>query len=265
MRDGGVRLEAAFRDGGRPVFVPYVMGGYPTLDASRRHAAILSRHAGVLELGVPYSDPLADGPTIQAAGQTALRGGTRPEHVIEIAEELRGGPPIAVMTYYNTLLRPGVDAFIERASRAGVAGLIIPDLPVDESDGLRRTAADAGIALVALAAPTSTDARLAEIGERAAGFVYAVSVTGVTGGDVNIGDALSGFIARLRAAIDVPIAVGFGVRTPEQAAAIGQIADGAVVASQIIRLIEDTSPDEIDAVIDAYGASIDAALAAVVR
>lgn len=259
MADGAARLEAAFRDAGRPILVPYVMGGYPTLAESAAHAAVLARHAGVLELGVPYSDPLADGPTIQAAGQRALDGGTRPEDVIEIAEGLRGGPPIALMTYVNTILRPGPDRFVRRAAAAGIAGLIVPDLPVDEADPVRAVAQEHGVALVALAAPTTTDSRLAEIGERAEGFVYAVSVAGVTGGSIEVGERLRGFLARMRAHIAAPIAVGFGVREPADARALGAIADGVVVASHLIRLIEEAGADAV-AAIDAYASELVAAL-----
>lgn len=259
MADGAARLEAAFRDAGGPIFVPYIMGGYPTLEASAAHAAIVARHGAVIELGVPYSDPLADGPTIQAAGQRALDGGTRPEDVIEIAEGLRGGPPVVLMTYVNTILKPGVERVMRRVAAAGIAGLIIPDLPVDEVDPVRAVAAEHGVAVIALAAPTTTDRRLAEIGERAEGFVYAVSVAGVTGGSVDLGERLSGFVGRLRAAVSTPIAVGFGIRTPADAVAIGRIADGVVVASQLVRVIEEAG-DDADAAVEAYSAEIAAAL-----
>jgi tryptophan synthase alpha chain len=238
VTEGGARIRAAFAEAGRPLFMPYVMGGYPDLAASADHAAAALRHADMLELGVPFSDPLADGPTIQAAGQTALEAGTRPEDVIAIAEGLRGGPPVVLMTYVNIILAAGPRAFMERAARAGVAGVIIPDLPIDEGeDEVRAPARRAGVSIVPLAAPTTDPARLAAIGRRADGFVYCVAVTGVTGGEVRVGDELRGFLARAREATDAPLAVGFGIRTPAQVAEIGAIADGVIVASEIIRRI----------------------------
>jgi tryptophan synthase alpha chain len=262
MPDGPERLRAAFASTDRPLFLPYVMGGYPDPATSAAYAALLAGHADVLELGVPFSDPLADGPTIQAAGARALAAGTRPETVIEIAEGLAGGPPVVLMTYVNTILAAGPRAFCERAARAGVAGLIVPDLPVDEAELLRGPAARAGVAVVALCAPTTDDRRLAAIGRHAQGFVYCVSVTGVTGGEVRVGEELRGFLARARRAIPVPLAVGFGVRTPEQAAAIGEIADGVVIASQLIRLI-DEAPDPASAreALGGYCAAVRRALA----
>jgi tryptophan synthase alpha chain len=237
------------------------MGGYPDLAASAEHAALLARHGDVIELGVPFSDPLADGPTIQAAGGRALALGTRPGHVIEIAEGLRGGPPVVLMTYVNTVLAAGVRAFCRRAARAGVAGLIVPDLPVEEADEVRDAATRAGLALVALAAPTSSEARLAAIGRRAEGFVYCVATVGVTGGEVAVDEALGAFLANARRAIRVPLAVGFGVRTAEQAAAIGRLADGVVIASQLIRLVQDADdPAAALAALDAFAASVTTAL-----
>jgi len=258
---GPERLRAAFAGAGRPLFLPYVMGGYPDPATSAEHAALLARHADVLELGVPFSDPLADGPTIQAAGARALAAGTRPETVIEIAAGLAGGPPVVLMTYVNGILAAGPRAFCERAARAGVAGVIVPDLPVDEGDLVRAPAARAGLAVIALAAPTTDDARMAAIGRHAEGFVYCVSVTGVTGGELQVGDELREFLGRARRAIQVPLVVGFGVRTPEQAAAVGRVADGVVIASQLIRLIEDAeSPAAAREALDAYCAAVRAAL-----
>jgi tryptophan synthase alpha chain len=254
-------LRAVFGARDRPLFIPYVMGGYPDPATSAEHAALLARHADILELGVPFSDPLADGPTIQAAGRTALQAGTRPETVIEIAEGLRGGPPVVLMGYVNALLAAGPRAFLRRAARAGVAGMIVPDLPIDEGDEIRMQAERAGVALVALAAPTTSSARLRRIGLRAQGFLYCVSVTGVTGGDVTVGPELRDFLARARVETDLPLAVGFGIRTPEQAARVGEIADGVVIASQLIRLV-DEAPDAAAALsaLDDYAVAVRTAL-----
>jgi tryptophan synthase alpha chain len=261
MTDGAARIRAAFAEAGRPVFIPYVMGGFPDLGASAAHAAALAPYADLLELGIPFSDPLADGPTIQAAGQRSLRGGTRPDDVLEIASGLRDGPPVVVMTYVNVVLSAGARAFVERAARAGVAGLIIPDLPIDEGDDIREHARRAGVCIVPLAAPTTDDARLAAIGRRADGFVYCVAVTGVTGGQVAVDEELRGFLARARAHIDAPLAVGFGIRTPDEVAAVGALSDGVVVASELIRRI-DEAPDADAAIasLEAFAADAAAAL-----
>jgi len=253
MTEGGARIRAAFEDAGRPLFMPYVMGGYPTLAESAAHVAIAARHADLIELGIPFSDPLADGPTIQAAGQRALENGTRPDDVIAIAEGVRGGPPVVLMTYVNVVMAAGARAFMERAARAGVAGVILPDLPIDEGDEVRDQARRAGIAVIPLAAPTTDDRRLQAIGERADGFVYCVAVTGVTGGEVQVDDELRGFLARARAHIDAPLAVGFGIRTPAHVAAIGEIADGVIVASELIRRIgEAPTPEAAEAEVEDF-------------
>ena len=261
MSDGAARLAAAFAEAGRPLFVPYVMGGWPTASESLAQAQTLARHGDIIELGIPFSDPLADGPTIQAAGQTALEAGTRPDDVIEMAAALRGGPPVVLMTYFNTVLAAGERAFFERAAKAGVAGVIIPDLPVDEAEAARDAAGRAGVAVIALAAPTTADARLATIGRAAEGFLYCVSVTGVTGGEVEVGASLRDFLARARREVHVPLVVGFGVRTPAHAAAIGGIADGVVIASQLIRLYEEAGGGQAGlGALDRFGAEIRAAL-----
>ena len=252
MTEGAERIRAAFADAGRPLFMPYVMGGFPDLAASAEHAAAACRHADLLELGIPFSDPLADGPTIQAAGQRSLENGTRPEDVIEVAEGLRGGPPVVLMTYVNVVLAAGPRAFMERAARAGVAGVILPDLPIDEGAEVREQARRAGVCMVPLAAPTSADARLAAIGRAADGFVYCVAVTGVTGGALQVGEELRGFLSRARAVTDAPLAVGFGIRTPAQVAEVGRIADGVIVASELIRRI-DAAPDRAAAVAEVEG------------
>jgi tryptophan synthase alpha chain len=262
MTEGGARIRAAFAEAGRPLFIPYVMGGFPDLETSAAHLAALARHADVIELGVPFSDPLADGPTIQAAAQRALERGTTPEDVIAIAERLGdGAPPVVLLTYVNVVLAAGARAFMERAARAGVAGVILPDLPVDEGDDLREQARRAGVGVVPLAAPTTSDERLAAIGRRADGFVYCVSVAGVTGGDLAVDAGLRAFLARARARIDAPLAVGFGIRTPAQVAAVGRIADGVIVASQLIRMIEDApDPAAAERALERFAAEAVAAL-----
>ena len=239
--EGGARIRAAFATAGRPLFMPYVMGGFPDLEASAEFAAALAPHADLIELGIPFSDPLAAGPPSQAAGPRALDAGARPEQDIESAAGLRGGPPVVLMTYVNVILAMGTGAFMARAAQAGVAGVIVPDVPIDESARLREEARAAGLAIVPLAAPTTADDRLEAIGREADGFVYCVSVAGVTGGDVAVGEELSGFLARARARTAAPLAVGFGIRSPAQVAAVGAIADGVIVASELIRRIDEAA------------------------
>jgi tryptophan synthase alpha chain len=260
MTEGARRIRAAFDDAGRPLFMPYVMGGYPDPDASVALLAAAARHADLIELGIPFSDPLADGPTIQAAGQRALEAGTRPEDVIEMAAALEGGPPVVLMTYVNVILAAGPRSFMERAARAGVTGVIIPDLPIDEGEDLRDQARRAGLAVIPFAAPTTGDRRMAAIGEQAEGFVYCVAVTGVTGAEIQIDGDMTSFLARARATIDVPLAVGFGVRTPAHVAAIGAIADGVIVGSELIKRVgEAPSPEAAVAEVEHFcSAAVDA-------
>lgn len=261
MADGIERLDAAFTSVYGTAFIPYVMAGDPDVATSTRYAAVMARYADVIELGIPFSDPLADGPTIQGAGKRALDAGTRPQDVLAVAERLRGGPPIVIMTYLNTVLAPGADAFMTRVGEAGVAGILIPDLPIEESDDIRRAANSAGVALIPFAAPTSSDERLAEIGKHAQGFVYCVAVTGVTGADLDINAEFAAFMARARRFISAPIAVGFGVRSPSDAARVGELADGVIIGSEIVRIIEQAgTPKEAEAALDDYGRHIKVAL-----
>jgi tryptophan synthase alpha chain len=255
------RLDAAFTSTYGTAFIPYVMAGDPDAGQSLRYAGVLARYADVIELGIPYSDPLADGPTIQAAGQRALAAGTTSQDVLDMAERLRGGPPVVIMTYLNTVLAPGAEAFLARVAAAGVAGILIPDLPIEESDHIRTVANDAGVALIPFAAPTSSDERLAAIGRHAQGFVYCVAVTGVTGSDIAVDEEFAAFMDRCRRYITAPIAVGFGVRTADDALRVGEHADGVIVGSEIIRIIRGAgSPRDAELALDDYAREIKLAL-----
>jgi len=259
---GAERIREAFERSAGPAFMPYVLAGYPDVDTSARYVAAVARHCDLIELGIPFSDPLADGPTIQAAGQVALDAGCTPSDVLRIASIVRDGPPVVVMTYLNTVIAPGEDAFFQEAEAAGVAGIIIPDLPVEESDEVRRSANAHGIALIQFAAPTSSDARIRHAGETAQGFLYCVAVTGVTGGGISVDDELAGFLSRSREASSVPIAVGFGVRTPDDARRVGALADGVIIGSEIVRVIDQApSPATAERALEEYAAGIQAALA----
>jgi tryptophan synthase alpha chain len=239
------RIAAAFADNGkRAALMPYLMGGYPSLEASRDIGlACADAGADLVELGVPFSDPLADGPVIHAAGTAALAAGVTPLWVLEVCAALSERLPVVLMAYANLLL--GHDAFLQKAAAAGAAGLIVPDLPHDEAAPLREECDALGLALVPLAAPTSSDERLAEIGRDARGFVYTVSLTGTTGERDTLPPELERTVERMRAATDVPVAVGFGISTPEQARAVGDVADGVIVGSRLVRAAGDGGADAV--------------------
>jgi tryptophan synthase alpha chain len=246
--NGIERIARAFDGGGkRAALMPYLMGGYPDIAGSLRLGeALVDAGADVIELGVPFSDPLADGPVIQAAGEQALRAGATFEKVVdEVAKPLAGRVPLVVMCYANPILARGRDAVAARLAEAGIAGLIVPDLPIDEAAELRQACDRAGIALVPLVAPTTTPERIEQTGAAARGFVYVVSVTGVTGERNELPPGLESVVDQVREAASVPVAVGFGIATPEQVRQVGAIADGVIIGSRIVRWIADaSSPDE---------------------
>jgi tryptophan synthase alpha chain len=242
--NGLERIARAF-DGGakRAALMPYLMGGYPDIPGSLRLGeALVDAGADVIELGIPFSDPLADGPVIQAAGEQALRAGATFERVVdEVAKSLGGRVPVVVMCYANPILARGPDAVAARLAEAGIAGLIVPDLPIDEAAELRQACDQAGIALVPLVAPTTTQERIEQTGTAARGFIYVVSVTGVTGERNELPPGLESVVGHVREAASVPVAVGFGIATPEQVGQVGAIADGVIIGSRIVRLLADSS------------------------
>jgi tryptophan synthase alpha chain len=245
------RIADAFASHGKSAaLMPYVMGGYPDAEGSLAAGrACAAAGADLLELGVPFSDPLADGPAIHAAATRAIAAGTRVDDVLEVCHELSEAVPIVLMVYANAVLARGSEEFVERAARAGAAGLIVPDLPHDEAGELRRACDERGVALVPLVAPTTTDERLRAIGASARGFAYAVSVAGTTGERPELPPDLGALVERVRAAAAVPVAVGFGISTPEQAARVAAIADGVIVASRLIRAIEEGGPEAVGEVV----------------
>jgi tryptophan synthase alpha chain len=239
---GEQRIAAAFASAGkRAALMPYLMGGYPDLDGSRRVGeACAAAGADMLELGVPFSDPLADGPVIHAAGTRALDGGATVSAVLAVAAALSPLLPVIAMTYVNVLLAPGLERFAARLAEAGVSGLIVPDLPLEEAEPVADAAQRAGIALVPLVAPTTPDERLAAIGARARGFLYVVSVTGTTGEREGGAAAATRLIARARAGTRVPVALGFGIATPQDAVAAADAgADGVIIGSRLVRAAAD--------------------------
>ena len=236
MSTGIERIAAAFAaTGGHAALMPYLMGGFPDLEASRAIGeAYADGGADLVELGVPFSDPLADGPVIHAAGTQALAAGVTVPAVIELGRALGERVPVILMCYANLVLARGVERFADELAQAGISGLIVPDLPLEEAPATLAACDAVGIALVPLVAPTTPDERLARIGARARGFVYTVSVTGTTGerAQVDAGDLL----ARVKAHTEVPVALGFGIATPEQAAAAAASgADGVIVGSRLVR------------------------------
>ncbi len=221
----------------RAALMPYLMGGYPDLARSLQIGIAYARAgADVVELGVPFSDPLADGPVIHAAGVAALRAGARVHDVIELAGELAQHVPVVVMCYANLILARGLERFTDMLAAAGASGLIVPDLPLEEAPAALAACDARGLALVPLVAPTTPHERLAKIGARARGFLYTVSVTGTTGERAGVDGGLATVLARARACTSVPVAVGFGIATPEQAAASAAAgADGVIIGSRLVR------------------------------
>jgi tryptophan synthase alpha chain len=239
------RLEATFarlRERGEPALVVYFTAGDPSLADTRRLVIEAERRgADVVELGVPFSDPIADGPVIQRAAARALAAGTSLPRLLEMVATLRAevSVPIVLMTYYNPLLAFGLGAFARAATRAGVDGALVVDLPPEESGPLATEAKAAGLDLIYLVAPTSTLPRVRLIARRSRGFIYVVSLTGVTGERQELPADLPAQIQTLRRVTTTPICVGFGISTPAQVAAIGRLADGAAVGSAIVRLVEE--------------------------
>jgi tryptophan synthase alpha chain len=226
----------------KPALVAYVTCGDPDLATTREVVlAAIDAGAGIVELGVPFSDPLADGPVIQRASERALKHGTSLGQVLKLAAEIREHSQsvgLIVFSYLNPILQMGLQKFCKVARHAGLDGALITDLPVEESAEYLREARKNSLSTVFLAAPTSTDQRLEQIAEVSTGFVYAVSRTGVTGARQQMSDDASGLVKRLRRFTKIPIAVGFGISTPEQFASVGKYADGAVVGSAIVQIIE---------------------------
>lgn len=241
---GAARIEQAISGApGSAALMPYVMGGYPTHEDSLAVArACVEGGADLIELGIPYSDPLADGPVIQAAGTVALQAGATFDSILEICAEISAAVPVVIMTYANIVQARGAQAFCERLVAAGASGAIVPDLPPEEAGELLEHADAAGLALVPLIAPTTPDSRLDLIGGRARGFLYTVSVTGITGerqGAAGYRDVID----RARRATNVPVALGFGISTGEQAAAAAAAgADGVIVGSRLVRAAGEPDP-----------------------
>jgi tryptophan synthase alpha chain len=247
------RMAAAFSTAqaeGRAALMPYFTAGFPDMPTSEEVLVALA-HSGadLIEIGVPFSDPLADGPVIQHSTQVALEGGMTAEKCVESVRRLRARgvtQPLVLMGYANPIVAYGLTRYVSDVAAAGGDGLIVPDLPVEEADELADACARAGLALIFLAAPTSPADRLAAIAARTTGFLYLVSLTGVTGARESLPADLAAFVARARAVARTPVAVGFGIARPEQAAAVGKLADGVIIGSALIKAV-DGAPDPVAA------------------
>jgi tryptophan synthase alpha chain len=232
------RIADAFaRNGRRAALMPYLMGGFPDLDTSRRIGqAYVDGGADLIEVGVPFSDPLADGASIHAAATAALRAGATVQGVLEVGRALAERVPVALMCYANPILARGAETFATMLADSGIDGLIVPDLPSEEADDVLAACDAADVALIPLAAPTTPEERLRRIGRQARGFLYTVSLTGITGERKDLAAQLPETLARAKRATDLPVAVGFGIATPEQARQAADMgADGVIVGSRLVR------------------------------
>jgi tryptophan synthase alpha chain len=235
------RIAAAFSSAkaeGRAALMPYFTAGFPDAATSEEILVAIARAgADLIELGVPFSDPLADGPVIQHSTQVALEAGMTAAKALELVRRLRArgvAVPIMLMGYMNPIVAYGLEAYAADAAHAGSDGLIVPDMPLEEAAEMETACARAGLALTFFAAPTSPQDRLQRIAERTTGFLYLVSVAGVTGARASLPPGLDDFISRARAVARTPVAVGFGIATPGQAATVGRLADGVIVGSALI-------------------------------
>jgi tryptophan synthase alpha chain len=245
---------------GRCALMPFLMAGDPHLAATRATLlALQEQGADLVELGIPYSDPLADGPVIQAAASRALAAGTTPARVLEMLTSLKGelGIPVVLFTYSNPLLNRGMENFCRAAAAAGAAGLVVPDLPLEEAEKLSAIAADAGLDLVLLVAPTTPAGRMARIHSASRGFTYLVSVTGVTGVRTSLESRVEALVGQLKQLGPTPVAVGFGISGPEQARQVRRWgADGAIVGSALVKVMAaaaEPQGDEAGAIAAAAG------------
>jgi tryptophan synthase alpha chain len=240
------------RDAGRKLLVPYMTGGLGGPGWVEALQAMVAGGADAVEIGIPFSDPVMDGPTIQEASQASLDGGATPPKILDSLRGVDIGVPLVVMTYYNLAFRAGHERFASSLLEAGITGAILPDLPLEESVEWEATAASLGVSAVLLASPVTPDDRLAQIATRSRGYVYGVSLMGVTGERSGVLASAAEMGKRLKAATDTPVLVGFGVSTPEHAVEVARHADGVIVGSALLRLLLDGKG--LDAVTDAVAA-----------
>ncbi len=245
------RIDAVFQKPRHKMLIPYLTVGYPTVKASVDLVQWLAANgADIIELGIPFSDPLADGATIQASSHRALLNGVTPQMCLDVASSLRKSStvPLIFMTYFNPVLHYGLTSFCRNARAAGVDGLIVPDLPPEEGQEMQAACQDHELDLIYLLSPNSRPERIAFVAERSRGFIYLVSVTGVTGARKQLSSDLGAFVGRVREATDKPLCLGFGISSAEQAREAAAIVDGVIVGSRLIQLVdEDPSGEEFRA------------------
>ena len=243
---GKERLQAVFEND-QVALIPYLTAGFPTLDGAREVGeAYVAAGADVVEIGVPFSDPLADGPTIQGTTTRALQNGADLDYCLELASEFSGRVPVVFLLYYNVVFARGVEEFLGEAAGAGVSGVVIPDLPVDEAERFAELCAARGVAFCPLAAPTSTDERLARVGELASGFVYCVSVAGVTGARDVLPPGAVDLLRRARREVEAPVVLGFGIGSVEAATQAAGESDGIIIGSKLMQLVGEGGPERVE-------------------
>jgi tryptophan synthase alpha chain len=235
------RIASVFVQPKHTALIPYITVGYPTIETTLKAVSLFaSIGCDIIELGIPFSDPLADGVTIQRASYEALRRGVTPKICLEVAQELRRQVeiPLVFMTYYNPVLKFGPEQFCSECAEVGIDGLIIPDLPPEEGKDLEKSTKRHGLDLVYLLSPASTEERIRLVTSRSSGFIYLVSLTGVTGARDKLPEELESFVGSVRERTEKPLCVGFGVSTPDQARRVAKVADGVIVGSRIIQLLD---------------------------
>ncbi len=245
----------AKRDGGRKLLVPYITGGYPGWQDAIRAAA--ANGADAIEIGIPFSDPVMDGPVIQQASQAALDAGITPAAVLDEVPGLDVEIPLVVMTYYNLVHHPGEQRFAADLARAGISGAILPDLPLDESGPWCAAADEHGIATIMLAAPTAPDERLPLLAARSRGFLYSVGLLGVTGERSSLAATATELADRLKRITDIPVLVGVGVSDAEQAHQASRVADGVIQGASVVRRLMESGPDEVGRYVAEVRAALD--------
>lgn len=254
------RFEKVFANPKRKALVAFVTAGYPSMEATLDIVPKLVEHGcDIIELGIPFSDPLADGATLQEASFLALQRGVTPPECIRAAAQLRKKvqAPIVFLTYYNPVLAAGLENFCRESAGAGVDGFIIPDLPPQEAEELDQYASPAGLSLIYMIAPNSPDYRIKMAAEKASGFLYLVSLTGVTGARTSLPKDLEDFVTRVRKLTHTPLCVGFGISTAEQAKRVARIADGVIVGSRLVQLMKEGDEKKLLGWIDELRAALD--------
>ncbi len=242
MTSGISHITSVFAPAHHTALIPYITVGYPNIETTLKAVSLFARSGcDIIELGIPFSDPLADGATIQHASYEALKQGVTLQVCFEVAKELRRQVkiPLVFMTYYNPVLKYGLDRFCSECACVGIDGLIIPDLPPEEGEELEKSAQRYRLALIYLLSPTSTKERIELVATKSSGFIYLVSLTGVTGARDKLPRGLESFVAKVRARTEKPLCVGFGISTTGQAQRVAKVADGIIVGSRIIQLLDE--------------------------